>query len=51
MARNDKEQQAKKRDYQITSDGRVKIRASTLLADKKVQGFYQLLRASAAKKV
>lgn len=50
MIATDKARQGRKRDYQITSDGRVKVRASTLLADAKVQAFYQSLKESAAKK-
>src|SRR3954453_8329114 len=50
MAGSSKVSHSKKRDYQITSDGRVKVRASTLLADAKVQAFYQSLKESAAKK-
>lgn len=50
MIGTEKVEQSKKRDYQITSDGRVKVRASTLLADAKVRAFYQSLKASVAKK-
>jgi len=50
MIGTNKVRQSKKRDYQVTSDGRVKVSAATLLADAKVQAFYQSLKESAAKK-
>lgn len=54
MEPNDREQKHGKRNYEVTSDGRLKVNLSELMKSEKVREFYRSLEplrdASAIKK-